>query len=203
MAGRSAQHVARLRAALAVLGVDWRPDAVADDHTRAVMLATALLGAAEAHLVGAELDAAEQASADIEALRSAYGPVRAEVVAAAVPDPENLDRLLLVLRTSLLLGDLGRRPARMSGTRTSRPWPRRGTRWPPRPPCSPTTSPRRSIPGRGARIPRVADAGVRAVRPGCRPPHPGSPRKAHRAGTDPRPGILPDRARRAAGAARP
>ncbi|GGV45659.1 hypothetical protein GCM10010495_74050 [Kitasatospora herbaricolor] len=107
MAGRAAEHVARLRAALAVLGVDWRPDAVADDDTRAVMLATALLGAAEAHLVGAELEA-EQAGADIEALRSAYGPVRDEVVAAAVPDPENLDRLLLVLRTSLLLDDLGR-----------------------------------------------------------------------------------------------
>ncbi len=90
-----------------MLSVDWRPDAVADDDTRAVMLATALLGAAEAHLVGADLEA-EQVGADIEALRSAYGPVRGEVAAAAIPDPENLDRLLLVLRTGLLLGDLER-----------------------------------------------------------------------------------------------
>ena len=34
--------------------------------------------------------------------------VRGEVVAATLPDPENLDRLLLVLRAGLLLGDLDR-----------------------------------------------------------------------------------------------
>ncbi|WP_380286475.1 hypothetical protein [Kitasatospora purpeofusca] len=107
MAGREVEHIEQLSAALGVLGADWQPDQVADDATRAVMLATALLGAAEAHLVGAEMDA-EQAGADIEALRTAYGPVRGEVVAAAMPTAADVERLLVVLRIGLLVGDLSR-----------------------------------------------------------------------------------------------
>ncbi|MEV7929063.1 hypothetical protein [Kitasatospora sp. NPDC088779] len=107
MAGREREHVLQLQEALAVLGAHWRPDQIADDATRAVMLATALLGAAEAHLVGAEMDA-EQAGADIEALRTAYSPVRDEVVAAAVPAATDTGRLLLVLRLGLLVTDLSR-----------------------------------------------------------------------------------------------
>ncbi|MGW7448149.1 hypothetical protein [Kitasatospora sp. NPDC054795] len=84
MAGREVEHVGQLSDALVVLGAAWRPDQVTDDATRAVKLATALLGAAEAHLGGAEMDA-DQAGAAIEALRTAYGSVRGEVVAAVMP----------------------------------------------------------------------------------------------------------------------
>ncbi|MFJ6141565.1 hypothetical protein [Kitasatospora sp. NPDC092286] len=107
MAGREGEHVEQLREALAVLGADWRPDRVADDPTRAVMLAYALLGAAEAHLVGAEMDAA-LAGIDLEALRAAYGPVRTEVVAATLPAANDAERLVLVQRLGLLVTDLDR-----------------------------------------------------------------------------------------------
>ncbi|MEV7940847.1 hypothetical protein AB0O82_32560 [Kitasatospora sp. NPDC088264] len=107
MTGREHAHIEQLQQALAVLGAHWQPDQVTDDATRAVMLATALLGAAEAHLVGAEMDA-EKAGADIEALRTAYGPVRGEVVAATMPTAADTDRLLLVMRLGLLVTDLSR-----------------------------------------------------------------------------------------------
>lgn len=107
MAARASEHVEQLLEALRVLGISWRPDAVADDEGRAVMLATALLGAAEAHLVGAELDA-RQVGADLEAMRQAYGPVRDEVVSTTSPAEPDPERLLLMLRTSMLLNDLSR-----------------------------------------------------------------------------------------------
>ncbi|GAA1167893.1 hypothetical protein F4556_001116 [Kitasatospora gansuensis] len=107
MADRARDHADQLNEALAVLGIDWHPDQVASDEVRAVMLATALLGAAEAHLVGAEM-AAGQAGGDLDALRQAYGPVREEVVAAAAPDVPDHQRLVLMLRTGMLVGDLAR-----------------------------------------------------------------------------------------------
>ncbi len=100
-------HVGQLEAALLVLDVDWQPDQVADDRTRSVMLACALLGSAEAHLVGAEIDA-ETAGADLSVLRAAYGPVRDEVVASAMPTGSHTEMMLLVLRSHLLLDDLRR-----------------------------------------------------------------------------------------------
>ncbi|WP_441248253.1 hypothetical protein [Kitasatospora sp. McL0602] len=109
MAEEAREHADQLLAALNALDIAWQPDAVADDEVRAVMLATALLGAAEAHLVGAEIDAYE-AGADVEALRTAYGPVREEVVTAAMPPGSETDpqRLLLTVRTAMLLDDLTR-----------------------------------------------------------------------------------------------
>ncbi|MFB7664036.1 hypothetical protein ACFC1R_08820 [Kitasatospora sp. NPDC056138] len=103
MAGRETEHVEQLQQALAVLGANWQPDQVTDDATRAVMLATALLGVAKAHLVGAEMDA-EQAGADIETLRTAYGPVHNEVVAAAMPVTADTEQLLLVVVVVVRLG---------------------------------------------------------------------------------------------------
>jgi hypothetical protein len=92
-----------------VFDIAWQPDPVPDDQARTVMLATALLGAAEAHLVGAELDA-YSAGADVQALRAAYGPVREEVVATAMPPGPGTDprRLLLTVRAAMLLDDLAR-----------------------------------------------------------------------------------------------
>ncbi|GAA3005196.1 hypothetical protein GCM10020229_16340 [Kitasatospora albolonga] len=107
MGEREADHAEQLSEALTVLGVGWQPDRVTDEVTRAVMLATALLGAAEAHLVRAELDA-RRSGADTAALRSAYGPVRGEVVADALPQAPDAERLLLVLRLGLLVADLSR-----------------------------------------------------------------------------------------------
>ncbi|MFJ9521782.1 hypothetical protein ACIRPK_26455 [Kitasatospora sp. NPDC101801] len=107
MVDHARDHADQLREALAVLGIEWRPDEVVGDEVRAVMLATALLGAAEAHLVAAETTAA-QAGEDLAALRQAYGPVREEVVAGASPNLPDHERLVLMLRTSLLVGDLGR-----------------------------------------------------------------------------------------------
>ncbi|BFV55996.1 hypothetical protein KCMC57_up11000 [Kitasatospora sp. CMC57] len=107
MADPAREHADQLNEALAVLGIDWRPDQVASDEVRAVMLATALLGAAEAHLVSAETEA-ERAGDDLEALRQAYGPVRDEVVAAAAPTALHHQRLVLMLRSSMLVSDLGR-----------------------------------------------------------------------------------------------
>ncbi|MFJ8621857.1 hypothetical protein ACIRD3_03295 [Kitasatospora sp. NPDC093550] len=49
-----------------------------------------------------------QRGADIEALRTAYGPVRSEVVAAALPAATDAERLLLVLRLGLLVTGLSR-----------------------------------------------------------------------------------------------
>ncbi|TWF71587.1 hypothetical protein [Kitasatospora viridis] len=109
MAEDAREHADQLLAALRVLGIDWQPDAVTDASVLAVMLATALLGAAEAHLVDAEIDAFE-AGADVEALRTAYGPVREEVVQAALPPGVEADpqRLLLTVRSAMLLDDLTR-----------------------------------------------------------------------------------------------
>ncbi|WP_457034251.1 hypothetical protein [Kitasatospora sp. P5_F3] len=107
MADHAHDHADQLREALAVLGIDWQPDEVTGAEVRAVMLATALLGAAEAHLVGAET-AAGQAGEDLAALRQAYGPVREEVLAGVSPDLPDHERLVLMLRTSMLVGDLGR-----------------------------------------------------------------------------------------------
>jgi hypothetical protein len=109
MAEEADEHAEQLLAALSALDIAWQPDTVADDEVRAVMLATALLGAAEAHLVGAEIDAYE-AGADVEALRAAYGPVREEVVATAMPPGPEADpqRLLLTVRAAMLLDDLTR-----------------------------------------------------------------------------------------------
>ncbi|MFJ8044108.1 hypothetical protein ACIRBX_26760 [Kitasatospora sp. NPDC096147] len=107
MGEREAAHAEQLAEALALLDVGWQPDRVGDEVTRAVMLATALLGSAEAHLVRAELDG-RRAGADTAALRSAYGPVRAEVVADALPGAPDAERLVLVLRLGLLVADLSR-----------------------------------------------------------------------------------------------
>ncbi|MFE9429010.1 hypothetical protein ACFYNO_39375 [Kitasatospora sp. NPDC006697] len=109
MAEDAREHAEQLLAALDALDIAWQPDAVADDEVRAVMLATALLGAAEAHLVGAEIDAFG-AGADVEALRTAYSPVREEVVATAMPPGTETDpqRLLLTVRAAMLLDDLAR-----------------------------------------------------------------------------------------------
>lgn len=99
------EHAEVLMAALEVLDISWRPDAIASGEARAVMLATALLGAAEAHYLGAELDA-WQAGVDVGQLREAFGPIRDEVVATTAPaDPFVL---ILMQRAGWLLSDLSR-----------------------------------------------------------------------------------------------
>ncbi|MEV4506677.1 hypothetical protein [Streptomyces klenkii] len=105
MADRPRQHTKQLKNALKALDIHWAPDTVQSDAVGAVMWANVLMGAAEAHLMGAEMDAM-QAGVDVEPLREAFGPVRDEVVATASPvDPESL---LLTTRTSQLVSDLAR-----------------------------------------------------------------------------------------------
>ncbi|MFI6517657.1 hypothetical protein ACIBF1_19025 [Spirillospora sp. NPDC050679] len=82
MADQARRHARQLREALGVPGIAWEPNRARDGETEAIMWAHALLGAAEAHLIGAEMEAMGR-GLDAEALRAAYGPVRDEVVAAA------------------------------------------------------------------------------------------------------------------------
>ncbi|MFI0453739.1 hypothetical protein [Actinomadura sp. 6N118] len=60
MDDRAQRHVAQLAEALDVLGIEWKPDPVPGAEAAAVMWAHALLGAAEAHLIGAEIEAGKQ-----------------------------------------------------------------------------------------------------------------------------------------------
>jgi hypothetical protein len=107
MAGLARGHADQLTHALQALGCDWTPGEVADDTVRALMLASAVLGSAESHVLGAELDA-QARGMDLEPVRSACDPIRDEVVLAASPPGVDPGTMLLMHRAGRLLGDLSR-----------------------------------------------------------------------------------------------